>query len=165
MRLFVYCFLTVSFLIASPAFAGCDADLAKSTEHLTVNADGTVSDSKTKLMWKRCPEGYTYTSPNTCTAGATATYTWSVALTLPATFATYTDWRLPNVKELQSIVEEQCSAPAINVTAFPNTPSSKVWANSPSAASGYAWYVDFSTGTAVDALKTQSYGVRLVRDM
>ena len=32
------------------------------TAHLVDNGDGTVSDPKTGLVWKKCPEGQTWNS-------------------------------------------------------------------------------------------------------
>lgn len=99
------------------------------------NSDGTITDTKTGLMWKKCMEGFT---GNSCDTGAAAAFTWQTALQQPGVvnsgggFAGQTDWRLPNIKELTSIVEEQCYDPAINLTRFPNTPSSVVWSGSPS---------------------------------
>ncbi|MCW5201011.1 DUF1566 domain-containing protein, partial [Desulfobulbus sp. F4] len=91
-------------------------------------------------------------------------------------FQTYSDWRMPNIKELQSIVNYGASNPAnpaIDSTVFPNTPAAvavppgtplavKVWSNSP--ASTNAWYVNFYTGTVSSQVTSTSSYVRLVRD-
>ena len=131
------------------------------------NGDGTVTDTATGLMWKRCLEGLTY-SPGSCT-GTPTVVNWDGALSLVKNytgFAGYTDWRLPNIKELQSIVEEQCYQPAVNLELFPNTPDTTVWSNSPMATSPstLVWIIDFSQGDMVYADKTMSYSVLLVRD-
>lgn len=97
-----------------------------------------------------------------------AVYTWQNALTLAEgkSLAVYGDWRMPNIKELRSIVEGQCSDPAINLVVFPNTPASAFWSASPSSVnSNYAWFVEFDHGYAYDS-KRYAYGgiyVRLVR--
>ncbi len=130
------------------------------------NNDGTVTDSKTGLMWKKCLEGPL--DAGDC-SGTDTTFTWQQALQQPGVvntsgFAGYTDWRLPNIKELRSIVEEQCSSPAINATFFPNTPSSSVWSGSPFAFnSAYAWSVNFAGGNSRAYDRGDSYAVRLVR--
>jgi hypothetical protein len=80
-------------------------------------------------MWKQCLEGYTY-SGGVCTLITVTTVNWEGALSLVTThigFADHTDWRLPNIKELQSIVEEQCYSPAVNLEIFPDTPAAGVW--------------------------------------
>jgi len=93
---------------------------ATPTSDFTDNGNGTVTHTKTGLMWKRCAEGQTWDG-STCTGNGTG-MNWSDALTTAegATFAGHSDWRLPNVKELYSIVETCGGGPAINQTVFPN---------------------------------------------
>ena len=73
------------------------------------------------------------------------------------------DWRLPNVRELLSIVANDRVDPAIDTRYFPNTSGELVWSTSPSAYRDYeAWGVDFWGGGAHRALKRWGYGIRLV---
>jgi len=135
---------------------------------LTDNGNNTVTDNKTGLMWKKCVEGVT---GSTCDSGSAGSFTWQQALAQPAIvnnaggFAGYSDWRLPNIKELTSIVEEQCYDPAINLNRFPNATSSYVWSGSPHALdSSYAWYVNFyHGGSDGGGHRNSSWFVRLVR--
>ncbi len=132
------------------------------------NGNGTVTHTKTGLMWKRCSEGQVW-SGATCT-GTAAAYTWQGALQQAQAsnnvggFATFTDWRLPNQKELKSIVEKQCMTPAINTTIFPATFSAGYWSASPYA--GFAtdaWNVYFGNGYDFAYAKSDNLYVRLVR--
>ena len=112
------------------------------------NGDATVTDQSTGLMWARCPEGLSGTD---CAAGAAATFTWEGALirARDSGLAGYTDWRLPNINELSSLVEERCVDPAINLAVFPNTPAAYFWSASPSAYQWLdAWAVYFNYGSA-----------------
>ncbi len=95
------------------------------------NRDGTVTDTGTGLQWKRCSEGQIWMG-NRCDRNAEK-YAWSSALqlALDEDFAGKTDWRLPNIKELASIVEEACRYPAIDEAVFPNTGTIKWWTSSP----------------------------------
>lgn len=140
---------------------------------LVDNGDGTVTDSKTGLMWKQCLEGV---SGSSCETGSPDAFTWQQALQQPGVvnnvgFAGYTDWRLPNVKELISIVEEQCKDPAMNLDRFPNTSfpnmsySADVWSGSPSAGkSGNVWYVNFNYGDSYAGYRSyNTLAVRLLR--
>lgn len=87
----------------------------------------------------------------------------------PDGFAGYTDWRLPNVRELGSIVEQKCSDPAINSTIFPNTNSTDFWSSttyvdtSKSDAARYAWGAYFYSGRTDIIAKNENFAVRLVR--
>ena len=138
----------------------------------TDNGNGTVTDNQTGLMWKQCSEGLS-NSDNAvpaCDTGSAITYTWQGALSHAqtvnsASFAGHSDWRLPNVKELSSLVEMACYWPAINVNRFPNTLSSGYWSSSPVAdRSASAWNVHFSVGSGGGNLKAGGhYYVRLVR--
>ncbi|WP_446009796.1 Lcl C-terminal domain-containing protein [Candidatus Electrothrix sp.] len=147
------------------ASAACDTDLSASTPSSQFSVDavnGTVIDTKTGLMWKQCLEG----DPD-C-SGDPPKYTWTNAVNqvdaanLNSGFADFTDWRLPNIKELQSIVEEQCSSPAINEDIFPGTVAEKILSNSPKDSSTWLT-IDFSSGATLSS-DAENY-VRLVRDV
>lgn len=88
------------------------------TADFTGHGDGTVTHTKTGLTWMRCSLGQTWTG-STC-QGTAALFTYAQALALQPTFAGYDDWRLPNIAELQTIVERDRYYPAINTTVFPN---------------------------------------------
>lgn len=66
------------------------------------NGDGTATNIRTKLTWKRCYEGQSWTG-SSC-AGAPKGYTWEDAKKLKSNFAEKNDWRLPTLDELHSIV-------------------------------------------------------------
>lgn len=141
----------------------------------TDNRNGTVTDKKTGLMWKRCSEGQIWNGKS-CT-GNTVSYTWQGALqqaqagNVRSGFASKRDWRLPNVKELHSIVERQCDEPAIRLTVFPNTLRwTWYWSSSPRTleewrawTDDWAWYVNFGEGSNSTRVKSDIGQVRLVR--
>ncbi len=149
-----------------------NANITATTAHLTDNFDGTVSDSESGLIWKKCSEGQGWSpSANTCKEIA-VTHTWQAALQLVqainagATGENFSqeDWRLPNIKELKTIVERRCAIPAINNTVFPNTSSASFWSSSPYApGSGSAWSVNFFNGSDGASRKSNGKYVRLVR--
>jgi Protein of unknown function (DUF1566) len=127
----------------------------------------TVVDTRTGLMWDRCAWGQSGLACATDTGAAGLT--WLAALDVPITanganYKGHNDWRLPNVKELRSLVEECRISPSINEWAFPNTPPGYHWTNSPSARlDTAAWDVSFSNGLSSIEFRTVSYRVRLVR--
>lgn len=129
------------------------------------NRDGTVTDRASGLQWKRCSEGQTW-SGGTCT-GTAGGFTWQAALQRAdaATDAGRSDWRLPNLQELLSIVEEACYAPAIDLAVFPGAISAtEAWSSSPLAYwADYAWHVDFYNGHDFYSLKNYDGQVLLVR--
>ncbi|MFI3194732.1 MAG: DUF1566 domain-containing protein, partial [Methylococcaceae bacterium] len=132
------------------------------TSDFTDNGDGTVTHQKTGLTWMRCALGQTWTG-STC-SGTASTYTYSEALILTSNFAGYSDWRLPNIAELQTIVERYNGNPAINTELFNNT-SDSFWSSSPGVGSAsYAWDVNFYGGSVYGySDRSNAFRVRLVR--
>ena len=133
---------------------------------------GTVVDTRTGLMWKKCSEGQAWDIINEVCVGTAKTFTWQEALQRAADVNQgklgenlgHVDWRLPNRNELISLVEHQCNAPAINSSVFPSTQTSPYWSSSPNASdAGHAWYVNFLDGSVNDAVKTVGSYTRLVR--
>jgi len=96
----------------------------------------------------------------TC-AGTASGYTWSQANALSGTttYASQNDWRLPNIRELQSIYD-----PWIDGSAFPNTPQD-IWSVTSYAPNpNGAWYVYLYQGYDFNfANKLNAHMVRLVR--
>ena len=138
---------------------------AATAKPFVVSADGQeVTDSATGLIWRRCAEGMVF-SLGACT-GTASTFTHELALARARTEAAASGvaWRLPNVKELSSIVDISLSSPAIDATAFPATPADVFWSSSPDVGSpAYAWYVNFSNGAVFTGNRTYAHYVRLVR--
>jgi len=129
----------------------------------TDKGDGTILDKSTNLIWKKCTQGL---SGNDCATGSATTTNWQQALQQAnnSTFAGKSDWRLPNIKELSSLVRRNCYLPAINETLFPNTPASYFWSSSPhSYYSNKAWIVNFGNGNDRFNYRGSSFRLRLVR--
>ncbi|MGB8297967.1 MAG: DUF1566 domain-containing protein [Polyangia bacterium] len=126
---------------------------APNLESYTDNGDGTVTDTVTGLMWQKA-------------VSATATYTLAqaVAYCPTLTLAGHSDWRLPSLVELFSIVDAGQSNPSINGTYFPSTPANWFWSSSPVAGSpSYPWVVDFYLGGAGSSDFSDIDYVRCVR--
>ena len=161
-------------LWAGNAQAFCLDDLPASNPDsvYTDHGNGTVTDTRTGLMWKQCAEGL---SGAHCATGTLTALTWVNALALAegTSFAGYSDWRLPNIRELFSLVETCRANPAVNMTRFPGTPpalidpeepSSAFWSSSPTdGLFFFTRFVDFGSGRTSNAFRTSSLGVRLVR--
>ncbi len=143
--------------VAIPAFAA---------KTYADNGGGTVTDPTTGLTWMRCAMGQTW-SGATCTREA-STNTWEQAnaITGTVTLGGQSDWRLPNVRELQTIVDRTRTWPAVDTTAFPSFPSMHYWSSSPNAISspGYARSVYLNGADLQSKDRSGSHLVRLVRN-
>lgn len=122
-----------------------------------VGISSVTVDSVTGLIWLTNPFD----------AGLSGGYSWDGALTAceGLNYATYTDWRLPNVRELQSIVDYGTAASAkINGTYFMNTQPNSYWSATTYIPNSLnAWDVRFGTGGAGNAVKTGTTFIRCVR--
>jgi len=142
------------------------------TSSFSVLGDGTVLAPRTNLMWMRCLVGQTL-SGGVCT-GTASLFTWANALNAAKAqnVAGHNDWRLPNVKELLSILEDRCNSPALNADLFPISELFTAWSSTPSAvnlANEFiaAWVVDgngFVSGVAPSDAPNETLAILLVRD-
>lgn len=117
--------------------------------HFINNGNGTTTDLATDLTWQQIPY------PDSIT--------WEQALTLAdtLTFAGSTDWRLPNIKELQSINDEQLINPSVNQIWFNGVGANRFWSSTslPNQTSK-AWYLDTQYGiTTYDDKTNQLYAL------
>jgi hypothetical protein len=88
------------------------------------NGDGTVTDTKTGLLWeKKSDDGSVHDQDNTYTwstgspaynPDGTAFTSFLATLNSAPCFAKHCDWRLPTMTELQSLVAYERWAPAID---------------------------------------------------
>lgn len=165
-------FLAIVLLLAPASFdaaraaQSCEPKVPATTPDVTfaIHDNGTVTHQVTGLMWMRCSLGQKWDGQS-CN-GEAASLSWENALqaSTRSAFAGYSDWRLPNKNELETIVEESCHSPAINERVFPATPSAYFWTSSPYAglANG-AWSIDFGYGSVNASVKSGNLNVRLVR--
>lgn len=78
-------------------------------------------------------------------------------------FAGYSDWRVPNLEELKSIVDK--NNPSKIKSEFKNTASYFYWSSTPGADySSTAWYIFFYSGNEYYSDKSGNGNVRCVRD-
>lgn len=91
---------------------------------------GTVIDARTGLEWALCSTGQAWQNGN-CTGTPThfATYTGALSSINSNSFGA--DFRLPNIKELGSILERSCTSPAIDLTIFNSTLNAIYYSSTP----------------------------------
>lgn len=132
-------------------------------------SDGTIVDSRSKLMWMRCSAGQTWSGAR-CDGEAGA-FTFSSAQAVVDDINRrgslfFSDWRLPRVPELAAIAERECANPRIDLALFPDTPAEFYWTATtrPAPSDGYAFALSFGAEGIRYLDKAQAVHLRLVRD-
>lgn len=127
-----------------------------------------VLDLQTNLIWRRCVEGMTWNG-TTCTPESVSGETYFMfqeALQRASNQAAQTKkaWRLPNIKELTSLMDYSQANMAIDPNAFPATPNAQSWSSSSySADAFFSWIVHFYYGKVYFDYTEDMGVVRLVR--
>lgn len=128
---------------------------------------GTIFDRYTGLVWQRCLQGQ---SGELCQQGSPALLTWDEALSVAvaaneAAVGGFTNWRVPNIKELQLTAETQCEEPPLNPFVFPNVPLTQVWSSTPSSHfPQLAQHYQYQNGILARGQRVEKHAVHLVRD-
>lgn len=134
-------------------YANDDGDLQRGlARSYTDNGDGTVTDNTTTLMWQKEDDNSAYTW------AAAKNYCANLELPVGAT-----DWRLPSIEELTSIIDFGRVSPAINPI-FTNANGLFHWSSTTVASNtSRVWVVDFDFGNGGLLDKTDTASVRCVR--
>lgn len=116
------------------------------------NGDGTISDNLTGLVWQKIQ------SVNTMSWEDALNYASALSL------AGYTDWRLPNVKELQSLNDTKLIKPSFNTSFFTNISSGNYWSSTTLFQTSLkAWDINVDYGIVSYSDKTLKENVLCVR--
>lgn len=132
------------------------------TSRFTILGNGSeIKDNQTGLIWQRCTIGQTWTG-TTC-AGSAVKINWRDGLKAANNLGN--GYRMPNIRELRSIVERQCYETAVNSTIFPNTVSDGYWTSTPSSTTSQEAIktIDFESGMPDAFLLNNLMFVRAVR--
>jgi len=110
------------------------------TDRYTDLGDGTVLDTLTDLIWERCNLSQVWSTTSEACQSFTKTRNWrdsllaiqnynanQFALGLPD------NWRMPNIKELSSIINLSCVNYALDGEIFPSA-ETVYWSSTPNAA-------------------------------
>ncbi len=119
--------------------------------NFTSNGDGTVTDNNTGLMWRQ----------------NSSTKYWVDALSYCENldFAGHTDWRLPNIKELISIVDLTLYNPVLDTAYFTSSTSYHYWSSTTyTTFAGSAFIVNRTNGSVQGAGKNSYNYVFCLRD-
>jgi len=106
-----------------------------------------VTDTSTGLVWQK-----EYSS----------SVTWVNALNYceSSTYANFTDWRLPNISELTTLMDDRFYGP---VSSFPEISDQTLWSSTTSFSVTHAWRVSFTNGYVHYHNKTYDGLARCVR--
>ncbi|NBX88355.1 MAG: DUF1566 domain-containing protein, partial [Bacteroidetes bacterium] len=122
------------------------------TSRFVDNSDGTVLDRLTDLTWEK-------------SINQTAV-TWEDAILYceNLNLGGNADWRLPNVKEIRSLSDENKVQPSVNNTIFSGVTITKYWSSTslPNQTTK-AWYLDNNFGITTYDVKTATHSVWAVR--
>jgi hypothetical protein len=121
-------------------------------EHFKDNSDGTITDYNTGLIWQKMQPS--------------STMTWEEALNYASTLslAGSSGWRLPNIKEIQSLNDPKLFKPSFNKAYFPNILSGNFWSSTSQVnAPAKAWDIDIDYGIVSYSDKTLKENVLCVR--
>jgi Protein of unknown function (DUF1566) len=145
----------LALVLGCAALSGAEAQV-----RFELTPDGLeVKDHRTGLTWRRCSEGQVLEGSNCSGFGTVFTHEQALSHA-----RSQTGWRLPNVKELASLVDYAYRAPAIDRATFPATPAGPAWTSSPYALPDVSLAVDFARGgVSFEDRRTSVYHVRLVR--
>lgn len=153
--------LAALFSIAVASHAECvDNVLGGNTNgHFELNASGQILDSRTGLVWQQCVAGQHWVDGRCSWQEGEVKLTWREAIA-----AQPEGWRLPNKKELETLVVRNCYRPALDHQAFGEVEVGLLWTSTPTLnGASRAWAIDFNDGAHLSVSNSNRYAVRWVK--
>ena len=125
---------------------------------ITIGGGTVTIDRNTGLVWASDGAGAG------CNFGLQTDWASAVRWCDDLNFAGITAWRLPNVRELQTIVDYSRTYPPVDPAHFPNTRDDWYWTSTTTqVTNGWAWIMQFDVGGYLDdAAKASLYYLRPV---
>ncbi len=173
--------LAVVATVATAAWAGgalaqqvCDSapdGRSSPSSRFVDNADGTVTDKESKLMWLHCSAGQAWKSELGRCTGEADRLSWAAAQLLASEVNRrgsffFNDWRVPQLRELATIAERGCANPRVNLAVFPGTEASRYWTATSRPGTrdeAFAYALSFGAEGMAYLSKDEAHSVRLVR--
>lgn len=133
------------FVVSFPAWSVCNENIPGAFVNRFIdNNNGTVTDRMTGLIWMRCDLGSSWNNTSRSCVDVDSEedmhLTWLQALNgvtaVNSNAALYSealvanDWRLPNIKEIASLVDFHCSPFKLDKNIFPNS-DTVYWSSTP----------------------------------
>ncbi|MBT4526824.1 MAG: DUF1566 domain-containing protein, partial [Deltaproteobacteria bacterium] len=124
--------------------------------------DSSIHNKDNKYTW--CDSNSATNEGDSGTCNGTDTETFINTLN-NGSFGSFTDWRMPTIKELSTIVNYDSYNPAVDITFFSNTSGPNYWSyTTPKNNAGQAMTVHFGKGdVSTGENKSITYYVRAVR--
>ncbi len=145
--------------------AGDDGDyekgVASPNPRFTDNGDGTVTDNLTGLMWAKDAN-----DNGTMLWEDAIDYANDLSLGNGSCGSSYTDWRLPNIKELQSLIDfKNYDPPLPSGHPFLNL-ERYYWSSTSHSfnADSFAWRIEMQGGGVIGSTRANDHCVWPVRD-
>lgn len=124
----------------------------------TIGGNDVVIDRATGLMWAADA------AEKGCAYNATLTWVLGIQYANDLDFAGFTDWRMPNINELVSIINYNTYNPTAYTDFFLNTTLDIYWSSTPVASIlTFRWGVRFDTGFSNRTNSTFTCYLRCVR--
>lgn len=141
------------------------------------NFDGTVTDPRNGLIWKRCAEGSFWQGQSCSVAGVQMNWFDAMTFAKRSRYQGHSDWRLPSQAELQSIMgkhtdckenlankKQFAASAAIAHPTASNNAAEFFWTTTPHADHpAYAWDINLVDGINTSGFRDHFSHVRLLR--
>lgn len=130
-------------------------------QQFIAHGDGTLTDPRTGLMWKQEVER------ENRFLGISQTFSFHQALAIKSNFAGYSDWRLPSIDELRSLLDNRLT-PKLDASVFQVNNRWYFWSSTvnsepDSQFNGYALITTLGKGSSGFGIRESAEHVLLVR--